>query len=144
MPAFEAELLKGFASLSFGASNTEAIKLFGNAEANEEMEAIDGSKSAIWHYWSKGFTLFFDGPQTNRFCCAEIDKSVELKLFNKTIFSLSPDQLKKLLVENGFKELEEEMHEWGEKRITFDDAMADFYFVNETLVSVNYSASKSL
>lgn len=58
MPAFEAELLKGFASLSFGASNTEAIKVFGNAEANEEMEAIDGSKSAIWHYWSKGFTLF--------------------------------------------------------------------------------------
>ncbi|HET6990727.1 MAG TPA: hypothetical protein VFJ43_05360 [Bacteroidia bacterium] len=132
-------LLKSFASLSFGSPSDEALKLFGPAEETEELESIDGSKSAVWHYWTKGFTLFFDGPRTNRFCCAEIDSSVDLKMWDIPVFSLNEAQLKSLFVQNGFKELDEEHHEWGEKRITFDDAMADFYFENGIMVSVNFS-----
>jgi hypothetical protein len=139
MLVLEACLLKSFASLPFGARTTDALKLFGPAEETEELEAVDGSKSAVWHYWSKGFTLFFDGPKTDRFCCAEIDNSVDLKMWEIAIFSLNEPQLKQLFVQNGFKELDEERHEWGEKRITFDDAMADFYFENGKMVSVNFS-----
>lgn len=139
MLVLEACLLKSFASLSFGASDEDALKLFGPAEEKEEMDSIDGSKSAVWHYWTKGFSLFFDGPKMNRFCCAEIDSSVDLKMWDIAIFSLNEPQLKQLFVQNGFKELDEERHEWGEKRITFDDAMADFYFENGIMVSVNFS-----
>jgi hypothetical protein len=139
MTPLDACLLKSFASLPFGSSDDDALKLFGKPEETEELESIDGSKSAVWHYWTKGFTLFFDGPKTDRFCCAEIDSSVDLKMWDIPVFSLNEPQLKALFVQNGFKELDEEIHEWGEKRITFDDAMADFYFENGIMVSVNFS-----
>lgn len=139
MIPLEACLLKSFGGLAFGATSAEALRFFGPAEESEELESIDGSKSAVWHYWAKGFSLFFDGPNQDRFCCAEIDSSVPLKMWDISIFSLNEPQLKDLFVQNGFKELDEEHHEWGEKRITFDDAMADFYFENGIMVSVNYS-----
>lgn len=138
MLPLEACLLQSFGPLSFGDTTNKAVIIFGPAEEMEELEAIDGSKSAVWHYWSKGFTLFFDGPLKNRFCCAEVDKSVQLMMFDICVFILTEPQLKKLFVQNGFKELDEELHEWGEKRITFDDAMADFYFENGIMVSVNF------
>ncbi len=141
MLTLEASLLQSFGPLPFGASDEDAVKIFGPAEEKEELEAIDGSKSAVWHYWAKGFTLFFDGPMENRFCCVEIDRSVELRMWEIPVFSLTEPQLKKLFVQNGFKELDEELHEWGEKRITFDDAMADFYFENGIMVSVNYGTT---
>ncbi|MCX6312500.1 MAG: hypothetical protein NT084_12800 [Bacteroidetes bacterium] len=143
MLSFDACLLQSFGSLQFGSSSDEVVKVFGAAEESEELEAIDGSKSAVWHYWSKGFSLFFDGKMKNRFCCAEIDSSVQLKMWDIPIFSLNEPQLKELFVQNGFKELDEELHEWGEKRITFEDAMADFYFEKGVMVSVNYGTAIS-
>ncbi len=139
MVPIQATLLQSFGSLLFGASDFEAMTLFGEPEEKEILEGIDGSESTVWHYWANGFTLFFDGPKTNRFCCAEIDNSVDLKIWDISIFSLNEPQLKELFKQNGFKELDEENHEWGEKRITFEDAMADFYFENGIMVSVNFS-----
>jgi hypothetical protein len=139
MIPLEACLLKSFGPLPFGASDKDALKTFGEPEEKEIMEGIDGSISTVWHYWAKGFTLFFDGPNTDRFSCAEIDSSLQLKMWDIPVFSLNEPQLKELFKQNGFKELDEEFHEWGEKRITFDDAMADFYFENGIMVSVNFS-----
>lgn len=135
---FDAHLMKSFGGLPFGASGHEAEKIFGPPEEAEQLEAIDGSISLVWHYWTKGFTLFFDQAENGRFCCAEIDRSVILNLWEENIFRLNEPQLKNLFREKGFKELDEEQHEWGEKRISFDDAMADFYFENGILVSVNF------
>ncbi|MCE3278396.1 MAG: hypothetical protein K0S44_587 [Bacteroidetes bacterium] len=33
---------------------------------------------------------------------------------------------------------ETEVHEWGEKRLSFDDANIDFYFERDKLTSINY------
>jgi hypothetical protein len=140
MIPIEACILKSFGPLSFGASAQDALETFGEPEEKELLEGIDGSVSQVWHYWAKGFTLFFDGPGNNRFCCAEIDSSLQLKIWDIPVFSLNEPQLKEVFKQNGFKELDEEVHEWGEKRVTFDDAMADFYFENGIMVSVNFSA----
>jgi hypothetical protein len=140
MVPIEASLLKSFGALPFGATDKEALRIYGEPDEKEMLEGIDGSVSAVWHYWAKGFTLFFDGAKTDRFCCAEIDSSLQLKMWDIPVFSLNEPQLKELFKQNGFKELDEEFHEWGEKRITFDDAMADFYFENGIMVSVNFSS----
>ncbi len=141
MNTLDARLLESFAQLPFGASTKEAEQFFGKPEETETLEAIDGSVSLVWHYWSKGFTLFFDQARNNRFCCVEVDSSVPLKLWDLPVFTLNEPQLKDLCVKNGFKDIDEEHHEWGEKRVTFDDAMADFYFENGILVSVNYGVA---
>jgi hypothetical protein len=134
----EAQLMKSFAGLSFGASQSEATRLFGKPEETENLQAIDGSESLVWHYWSRGFTIFFDKPDQGRFCCVEIDRSVKLRLWNEPVFDLDENSLKALFKKRGFKEIDEETHDWGEKRISFDDAMVDFYFEKGLLVSINF------
>ena len=142
MNPLEAKLLESFGNLSFGSSTKEAEKFFGPSEETEELDGIDGSNSTVWHYWGKGFSLFFD-KETGRFSCVEVDNTVPLILWEIPIFKLTEPELKALLSKKGYKDLDEEHHEWGEKRITFDDAMADFYFENGILVSVNYGKTVS-
>ncbi len=139
MIPFEVKLQKSFGNLPFGSSKKDAERFFGSAEEVEELNGIDGSNSLVWHYWTKGFSLFFDRSRADQFCCVEVDNSVHLILWDIPLFKLNEKELKELLSKNGYKDLEEEQHEWGEKRVTFDDAMADFYFENGILVSVNYS-----
>ena len=143
MIPIEIRFRKGFGHFSFGSSTQDAERFFGPCEETEILEGIDGSSSLVWHYWEKGFSLFFDQSHGEKFCCVEVDNSVHLILEEIPLFSLDEKELKNELSKKGYKDLEEEEHEWGEKRITFDDAMADFYFENGKMVSVNYSVSFS-
>ena len=43
-----------------------------------------------------------------------------------------------LMMANGFEEIDEDEEEWGEKRISFDEALIDFYFESDELVTVNW------
>ena len=130
---------KSFGPLQFGASTIDAESSFGQCEESEELEGFDGN-SIVWHYLEKGFSLFFDCSQNNRFSSVEIAPSANVLSWDISPFSLNEKQLKDLFVQNGFKKMEQEQHEWGEKRITFDDAMADFYFQNGKMVSINLSS----
>lgn len=141
MDSFEAHVLKSFGGLAFGAAEAEVEKHFGIPEEKETLEAIDGSVSLVWHYWSNGFTVFFDNERNGKFCCVEVDSSVDMKIWEEPVFRLNEGQLKALFKQQGFRDLDEENHEWGEKRISFDDAMADFYFENGILVSVNFGVT---
>ena len=69
----------------------------------------------------------------------KINPNVVRMARNKYGGVLTEQELKKLMTEKGFKELDEEKEQWGEKRISFDDADIDFYFENGKLISVNYS-----
>jgi hypothetical protein len=139
----EAKLLQSFGNLSFGSTTKEAEKFFGPCEETEELDGIDGSNSLVWHYWAKGFSLFFDRERGDKFSSVEVDSSVHLILHEIQVFKLNEIELKDLLSKKGYKDLDEEHHEWGEKRVTFDDAMADFYFENGILVSVNFGTTFS-
>lgn len=130
--------MKSFGGLTFGVTTTEAELFFGPPEETEKLEAIDGSVSLVWHYWRKGFTLFFDQDDGGRFTCVEVDNTVKLSLWDRPVFELNEAQLKKLFLAKGFSVVDEERQEWGEKRISFDDAMVDFYFENDKIVSINF------
>lgn len=138
MQSFDAQLLAGFGGLRFGASEKEVERVFGQPEESEVLEALDESRSLVWHYWSKGFSVFFDQESGGRFCSVEADRSVNLRFWGKNIFETGEKEIKALLKEQGYKDMDEENHEWGEKRLSFDDAMVDFYFEKGILVSVNF------
>ncbi|HXC06503.1 MAG TPA: hypothetical protein VNZ86_17215 [Bacteroidia bacterium] len=131
---------KGINDLIFGCSLKEAEAYFGKPEETEELEGGDDSCSLVWHFWEKGFSLFFDAKRHNLFTCVEIDHP-ESMLWGKKVFGLTEPELKALFILNGFKEIDMEDHEWGERRVSFDDALMDFYFEKGKMISINYGIS---
>jgi hypothetical protein len=129
---------EGLNTLLFGTSREDAEDHFGMAEETESIESGDGDyKTEVWHYWNRGFSLFFDENVGYKFTCAEIDNR-EALLWGEKLFTLSEEEIVALFRNKGFREMDSELHEWGEKRISFDDALVDLYFENNRLVSVNY------
>ena len=136
----EIKPMQGIGSLKFGASSDEVAKYFGKAEEVEETEAVEEFKTIIWHYWSKGCSVFFDEENNLLFSSIEIDNRSAV-LWGKPIFEMKEAEIVKLFKKNGFIEIDSELHEWGERRVSFDDAMVDFYFEDDALTSINYSVS---
>ncbi|MFL5753529.1 MAG: hypothetical protein ACJ76F_08985 [Bacteroidia bacterium] len=138
--AFQLEILPkiGLNSFKFGANSTDALKLFGDPEETENLkDEVLNANSLVYHYWEKGFSLFFNANSNLIFTCAEIDNPGSL-LFGEKIFDLSEEEIVKLFEKNGYKMTETEDHEWGEKRVSFDDALIDLYFENDELSSINF------
>lgn len=135
----EARLRKGFGPVDFGCSQNECRNQFGEPDEKEHLEGIDGIDSEVWHYWERGFSLFFDPAFDSRFCCVEIDETFPLQVFGQLVFGKKEIEVTGLMKAKGYSISDTENHEWGEKRVTFDDIFADFYFEKGVLVSVNYS-----
>jgi len=134
----EIKPLQGINSLVFGNTRQEAEAAFGKPDEKETIESGDGQyKTEVWHYWSKGFSLFFDENVEYKFTCVEIDNH-SATIWETPLFNLKEQEIIDLFKGKGYKEIDTEMHEWGEKRVSFDDALVDLYFENNKLVSVNY------
>jgi hypothetical protein len=68
-------------------------------------------------------------------CATENTDSI---LFSKRVFDMSKDEITSLMQSQNFKELEEDTEEWGEERLSFYDAMVDFFFEKGKLVSISW------
>ena len=133
--------MKGLGNLKFGASAIEALAYYGEpAEKEELFDDLLNEKSIVYHYWEKGFSLFFKDDEIKTFTCAEVDDE-EALLFGKEVFGMNEKQVIDLFFENGYKLSETEQHAWGEKRLSFDDAFADLYFEKGKLISINFCVS---
>lgn len=136
--SLEIKLLKGFCSIAFGETVENVKKIVGEPEEIQQLsDDILLTSSTAYHYWDLGYSLFFDNNKNNTFCSVELDNKDAL-LFNVKIFSLKEKELIELLKTNGFALTDTETHEWGEKRLSFDDAGLDCYFENQKMVSVNF------
>lgn len=134
----EIRLLKGFCSLSFGETKEAVVKLCGEPEEIQNLtDDILNNNSLVYHYWEQGFSLFFDTNKEQAFCNVEIDNKDAL-LFNVPVFALKEKEIIALMKQNGYALSDSEMHQWGEKRVSFDSAGLDCYFENNKLVSVNF------
>ena len=84
-----------------------------------------------------GFSAFFTKNPDETFSSIEIDNKNSV-MFDKQIFDLNEKEVIALFKEHSYTLSESEMHEWGEKRLSFDDAGVDLYFSNNKLTSINY------
>jgi hypothetical protein len=134
----EIKLLTGFCALPFGANKENAVLMFGEPEEIQNLtdDILDNS-SLVYHYWDNGFSLFFDTNKNQVFCSVEIDNK-DAVLFDTKVFTLREKEIVALMKQNGFALSDSEMHQWGEKRVSFDGAGLDCYFENNKLVSVNF------
>ena len=127
----------GLGDIKFFTEMSEVANYLGNAEEVEKIEEGEEYKTVIWHYWEKGYSLFFDAKFNNIFTCVEIDNQ-ETILWGKKIFDLKEHEIIDLCITKGYMNMDTEEQTWGEKRISFDDALIDFYFEDNILVSINY------
>lgn len=134
----EIKPLVGISDLSFGATMQEAEKIFGQPDDVQLIDDIEEYCATVWHYWENGFTLFFDENNNKRFNCAELDSVSIALLWGKKVFELKEKHIVELFSDNGITLYESEQHDWGEKRLSFEEANIDFYFEKNKLVSINF------
>ena len=79
-------------------------------------------------------TFFFEGDNQN-LTCIDISNP-DITLFGKKIFDLNEKEIVNLMVENKYFEQDVDNEDWGERRVTFNEANIDFYFEDEELQSV--------
>jgi hypothetical protein len=130
--------LKGINNLKFGSTQDEVRKILGEPDEIEHLEEDEDLSSIIWQYWNLGLTIFFDEMDNTIFASAEVEDPDAL-IFGKRIFDLSEKEAIELFKANGFSELDIEDHDWGERRVSFDDAMIDLYYEKGRLNCVNLS-----
>jgi hypothetical protein len=131
--------LKGINNLKFGSTQDEVRKILGEPDEIEHLEEDEDLSSIIWQYWNLGLTIFFDEMDNTIFASAEVEDPDAL-IFGKRIFDLSEKEAIELFKANGFSELDIEDHDWGERRVSFDDAMIDLYYEKGQLNCVNLSS----
>jgi hypothetical protein len=78
-----------------------------------------------------------------KFGSVEVD-SEDTLLFNKKIFLLKERELIDLMKEHKYILTDSEKQEWGEKRLSFDEAGLDCYYENGRLTSINFGVIDEL
>ncbi|MDR0969843.1 MAG: hypothetical protein LBM67_04830 [Lentimicrobiaceae bacterium] len=136
LESYVIEPLKGFGNLKFGQTIDDTIKLLGEAEDVEELEE-DTISSVVLNYDADEFSVFFEGETKSVIAYFETENA-EAVLFGEKVFEMDSEDIIALMTQNGFKNLEEDEEE-GEKRVTFEDALIDFYFDNDDkLIAVGW------
>jgi hypothetical protein len=137
----EIKPLEGFGGLKFGATKQEVIEYLGEPNEEETFEDEETGNVLICHFWDKATSAFFDNPNAPLLNNLETDNP-QATLFGKTVFAMKEAEIKAMMEENGYTELDEEMMEGeefeNEKRVSYDDAMMDFFFEDDVLTAVNW------
>lgn len=127
----------GLGPIRFGSSSEEVIALLGQAEDVEHIGDVDEFNTVILYYWEKGITVFFEGMEKSVVSCFETENP-DATMYGREIFSMTEKDIVALMAEKGFEVAEVENEPSGERRVSFDDAMIDFFFVDGDLVAVNW------
>jgi hypothetical protein len=134
----EIKPLVGFGELKFGAAKSDVEGFLGEPEEIEDLPGeADESDAEVWNYWEDGHTVFFEKDFDGKCTCFETDNE-EATLFGKPVFRLTEAGVKDLMNVNGYSEVDAEDEEWGERRVSYNDAVMDFYFENDKLISVSW------
>lgn len=127
---------EGLGIIKFGEIPENVTKIIGAPGSAEDIPSDDDLKTTILSF-DIGVTVFLEGlvePIVSHFDC----DNKEATLFGEKVFEMTEDAIEKLMKDNGFSEIEKEDEEWGEVRLTFEDAMMDFYFIDKKLTAVNW------
>ena len=130
--------LKGYGEIPFGMTLDEAVKELGMPEFYEELSDMEetGNRSIYYEYEALETNIYFEGVTKSVVACFETENR-EATLYEKPVFDLTKKEIIDLMKEHGFKELEEE-NEDDELRVSFEDALIDFFFEDEMLTAVSW------
>lgn len=138
MEKFVIEPLKGFGDIPFGMALDDAVKKLGSPNFYEELSDMEetGNRSIYYEYEEINTNIYFEGITKSVVACFETENE-DAVLYGTKVLELSRAEVIVLMQDNGFKELEEE-DEDGEHRVSFEDAMIDFYFDGDKMTAVSW------
>ena len=138
MEKYIIEPLKGFGEIPFGMTLDDAVKVLGQPNFYEELNDMEetGNRSIYYEYDSIQTNIYFEGITKSVIACFETENEAAT-LYGKKVFDLNKDDVIKLMKDNGFQELEEETED-GELRVSFEDAMIDFFFEDDKMTAVSW------
>ena len=128
---------EGFGELKFGELSKHIIEVLGEPEEVENIQDDDDFNTTILNYWDVGISAFFEGVEKSVLSCFETDIE-ESTLFGKKVFELNEKEVIELMKEKGYEVAEIEKEDDGERRISYDDALIDFFFHEDHLIAVNW------
>lgn len=130
--------LKGYGEIPFGMSLDETVKLLNMPDFYEELSDMEetGNRSIYYEYDRLATNIYFEGITKSVAACFETENE-NAELYGTKVLDLSRAEVIELMRENGFAELEEE-DEDGEHRISFEDAMMDFFFDGDQMTAVSW------
>lgn len=127
----------GYGEIKFGMTSEKILDLLGPADDMENIEDDDEFNTVILYYWDQDLTIFLEGKEKSAISCIETENQ-DSTLFGKKIFDMDEGQIINLMEEHGYKVDETEMETSGEKRVSYDNAMIDFFFSDGDLIAVNW------
>ena len=124
---------QGIGDIKFQMPIDDVIAILGETpEVETSDNAVDETTTVL--RYTNGMTFFFEGDNQN-LTCIDISNP-DITLFGKKIFDLTEKEIVNLMVENKYFEQDVDNEDWGERRVTFNEANIDFYFEDEELQSV--------
>ncbi len=132
--------LEGLGNLKFGTTKQDVENYLGKPQDTEVIEVAENelSDAIVWNYDDQGISAFFEKDHNDLLTCFDI-RNDNVVLFGKKVFDLKMEQIIDLMNKNGFSDIESEDEDWGEQRLSFNDAVIDFYFNDQTLTSISWS-----
>jgi hypothetical protein len=127
----------GLGEIHFGDISENVIRHLGQPEDLENIEDVDNFNTVVLYYWESGITVFFEGKGKSVVSCIEVENP-QATMFGKTIFEMTEQDIIALMKEKGYELAEVEHETSGERRVSYDDAMIDFFFEDGDLVAVNW------
>ena len=130
--------LKGYGEIPFGMTLDDAVKKLGMPDFYEELSDMEetGNRSIYYEYDELETNIYFEGVTKSVVACFETE-NMEATLYGEPVFDLTKEEIIDLMKEQGFKELEEE-NEDNELRVSFEDALIDFFFDEEGLTAISW------
>ena len=138
MKDFTIKPLQGYGEIPFGMTLDDAVKLLNMPDFYEELSDMEetGNRSIYYEYDSLATNIYFEGITKSVVACFETENQ-EATLYGKKVFGLTKDEVIKLMQAQGYKELEEEVED-GELRVSFEDALMDFFFEGDKMTAVSW------
>ncbi|MFC2107710.1 hypothetical protein ACFLRY_05195, partial [Bacteroidota bacterium] len=87
--------------------------------------------------WEKGIAIFMEGVEKSVLACFETVNEA-CTLYGEKVFEMDEKAITDLMSTKGFEIAETEMEEDNIKRVSYDDAMTDFFFDGKELAAVNW------
>ena len=130
--------LKGYGEIPFGMTLDDTVKWLHMPDLYEELRDMEetGNRSIYYEYDAIQTNIYFEGVTKSVVACFETENEAAA-LYGKKVLELKKDEVVKLMKDNGFKELEEETED-GELRVTFEDALMDFFFEDDKMTAVSW------
>ncbi len=132
------KLLEGYDDLNFGITREDFIEKYPECTDFAILEEEEELKVEAVMMDNLKNTLYFEGDETEMLFTACDTENKDALLFGEKIFDKTEKEIIQIMAEHKYSDFDTEIEEWGEKNISFLEAMVDFYFKDDKLTSVSW------